>query len=102
MAVDVVPSSRTRNLARTSTTHAPLFLPSSSLEDIDPAQYPSFGLTGNIISATLCVPYKVSYVPGEDWQLNRRCGTSALSDSFDIQQLARVTMPLVPSQSLGA
>jgi trehalose 6-phosphate synthase/phosphatase len=54
----------------------------SSLEDIDPAQYPNLGLTGNIISATFCVPYKVAYVPGEDWQLNSRRGTSALFDSF--------------------
>lgn len=82
VAVNMVPSSRTRSLAPTSTTPTPLFLSSSSLEDTDPAQYPSLGLTGNIISATICGSYKVSYIPGEDWQLNSRRGTSALFDPF--------------------
>lgn len=53
-----------------------------TLEDINPAQYPNLGLTGNIISATFCVPYKVGYRPGEDWKLDSRRGTSALFDSF--------------------
>ena len=78
----MVPSSRTRSLAPTSTTPTPLFLSSSSLEDTDPAQYLSLGLTGNIISATICGSYKVSYVPGEDWQLNSRRETSALFEPF--------------------
>ena len=54
----------------------------ATLEDIDPAQYPNLGLTGSIISATFCVPYKVSYKPDADWELTSRRGTSALFDSF--------------------
>ncbi|KAM0719150.1 hypothetical protein Q7P37_005055 [Cladosporium fusiforme] len=54
-----------------------------SIEDIDPAkQHPGLGLTGNIISATFCVPYKAGYHPGADWSLESRRGTSALFDSF--------------------
>ncbi|KAL2862932.1 putative alpha,alpha-trehalose-phosphate synthase subunit Tps2 [Aspergillus lucknowensis] len=45
-------------------------------------QYPSLNLTGRIISAALCIPYKVYFQAGRDWELKPRPGTSALFDSF--------------------
>lgn len=39
------------------------------------------GLSGNVISATFCVPYKIGFDNG-DWIVDPRRGTSALFDSF--------------------
>lgn len=51
--------------------------------ELDPqSAHPSLGLSGNVISATFCVPYKIGYSPGSDWKLESRHGTSALFDSF--------------------
>ncbi|EAW09163.1 putative alpha,alpha-trehalose-phosphate synthase subunit Tps2 [Aspergillus clavatus NRRL 1] len=51
--------------------------------DFDPReQYPGLNLTGRFISAAFCIPYKVYYRPGSDWELKPRPGTSALFDSF--------------------
>ena len=53
--------------------------------DVDPrAAHPNLSLSGHIISATFCVPYKVEYRPGADWELRSRRGTSALFDSLSI------------------
>jgi trehalose 6-phosphate synthase/phosphatase len=30
-------------------------------------QYPSLNLTGRIISATFCIPYRLYFQPGRDW-----------------------------------
>ncbi|KAL2843803.1 glycosyltransferase family 20-domain-containing protein [Aspergillus pseudodeflectus] len=45
-------------------------------------QYPSLNLTGRIISATFCIPYRLYFQPGRDWELKPRPGSSALFDSF--------------------
>lgn len=51
--------------------------------DVDPwTAHPSLNLSGHIISVTFCVPYKIAYAPGADWELTARRGTSALFDSF--------------------
>jgi trehalose 6-phosphate synthase/phosphatase len=51
--------------------------------DFDPReQYPSLELTGNVISATFCIPYKVGLAADGKWDLQSRRGTSALFDSF--------------------
>lgn len=51
--------------------------------DVDPrTAYPGLQLSGRIISAAFCIPYKLGYRPGSDWELNPRPGTSALFDSF--------------------
>ena len=34
-------------------------------------QYPGLQLTGRIISAAFCIPYKVNYRPGGDWVWNQ-------------------------------
>lgn len=44
--------------------------------------HPSLNLSGHVISATFCVPYKVGYCPDAEWELTSRRGTSALFDSF--------------------
>ncbi|KAM3413926.1 hypothetical protein BST61_g10597 [Cercospora zeina] len=55
----------------------------SDYESIDPhTAHPSLGLSGNIISATFAVPYKVGYTNSGEWELKPRRGTSALFDSF--------------------
>ncbi|PGH12587.1 trehalose-phosphatase [Helicocarpus griseus UAMH5409] len=46
------------------------------------AGHPGLHLTGRIISAAFCIPYKLGIQPGEDWELKHRPGTSALFDSF--------------------
>ncbi|OJJ43360.1 hypothetical protein ASPZODRAFT_19446 [Penicilliopsis zonata CBS 506.65] len=45
-------------------------------------EYPGLSLSGRIISAAFCIPYKVQHQPESDWKLNHRPGTSALFDSF--------------------
>ena len=51
--------------------------------DIDPRQsHPGLRLTGNVISATVCIPYSVGYRFGGEWDLSARRGTSALFDNF--------------------
>lgn len=55
----------------------------TDVSDFDPRiAHPNLNLSGHIISATFCVPYKVAYAPGADWELTPRRGTSALFDSF--------------------
>jgi trehalose 6-phosphate synthase/phosphatase len=51
--------------------------------DFDPRdQYPNLDLSGNVISATFCIPYKVGFAANGEWDLQSRRGTSALFDSF--------------------
>ena len=51
--------------------------------DIDPRlAHPGLRLSGNVISATVCIPYQVGIRFGGDWDLKSRRGTSALFDSF--------------------
>ncbi|KAI9040491.1 putative alpha,alpha-trehalose-phosphate synthase subunit Tps2 [Aspergillus affinis] len=45
-------------------------------------QYPNLNLSGRIISAAFCIPYKLYLRTGHDWELKTRPGTSALFDSF--------------------
>jgi trehalose 6-phosphate synthase/phosphatase len=41
---------------------------SPMIPDFDPReQYPGLNLTGRIISAAFCIPYKAGYRPGSDW-----------------------------------
>ncbi|PKY07710.1 hypothetical protein P168DRAFT_313857 [Aspergillus campestris IBT 28561] len=55
----------------------------SAVLEADPReQYPGLHLTGRIISAAFCIPYKVYCRPGGNWELKPRSGTSALFDSF--------------------
>ena len=51
--------------------------------DIDPqVAYPGLRLSGNVISAFVCIPYQVGFSAGGEWNLTSRRGTSALFDSF--------------------
>ncbi|KAF2729001.1 hypothetical protein EJ04DRAFT_516242 [Polyplosphaeria fusca] len=51
--------------------------------DINPrTAHPGLNLSGRVLSATSCVPYTLSYSPGNDWGLSPRRGTSALFDSL--------------------
>ncbi|EPS26584.1 putative alpha,alpha-trehalose-phosphate synthase [UDP-forming] [Penicillium oxalicum 114-2] len=51
--------------------------------EIDPrSQHPGLKLSGRLISAAFCIPYKVYHKSGSDWELKPRSGTSALFDSF--------------------
>ncbi|KAL4882346.1 glycosyltransferase family 20-domain-containing protein [Aspergillus karnatakaensis] len=45
-------------------------------------QYPTLNLSGRIISAAFCIPHKLYFRPGHDWDLKPRPGSSALFDSF--------------------
>ncbi|KAI9373240.1 glycosyltransferase family 20-domain-containing protein [Aspergillus egyptiacus] len=45
-------------------------------------EYPTLNLSGRIISATFCIPYKTYFGKGRDWELKPRPGSSALFDSF--------------------
>ncbi|KAJ5114617.1 hypothetical protein NUU61_000376 [Penicillium alfredii] len=65
-----------RRLSLTSET-----LPASP--DVDQrVQHPGLNLSGRLISAAFCIPYKLYFKSGSDWTLNPRSGTSALFDSF--------------------
>ncbi len=51
--------------------------------DYDPrVTHPGLKLSGNIISATICLPYQFGHRPGGEWKVNPRRGTSALFDNF--------------------
>lgn len=51
--------------------------------DFDPRQeYPNLNLSGNVISATFCIPYKIGFTANSMWDLQPRRGTSALFDAF--------------------
>ena len=51
--------------------------------DVDPrTAHPGLRLSGNVISATFCIPYQLTHGPGGEWALSTRRGTSALFDSF--------------------
>ncbi|KZF21749.1 glycosyltransferase family 20 protein [Xylona heveae TC161] len=68
-------------LRRISLAHAPGSVP--ALADEDPkAAHPGLSLSGNVISATFCIPHSVGFRAGADWDLKSRRGTSALFDSF--------------------
>ena len=46
-------------------------------QDADPkVTHANLHLSGNVISATFCVPYKISYASGEDWVCKRASHTS--------------------------
>ncbi|PGH10672.1 trehalose-phosphatase [Polytolypa hystricis UAMH7299] len=45
--------------------------------------HPGLQLTGRIISAAFCIPYKLGLRPGQDWELNHRPGSSTLFHSFE-------------------
>ncbi|KAL4919109.1 glycosyltransferase family 20-domain-containing protein [Aspergillus aurantiobrunneus] len=45
-------------------------------------QYPGLNLTGRIISAAFCIPHKLYFRAGQDWELKPRPGSSAVFDSF--------------------
>ncbi|CAD6504887.1 BgTH12-00388 [Blumeria graminis f. sp. triticale] len=50
---------------------------------LDPrTAYPHLGLSGNVISANICIPYSLQYRKESEWELEPRRGTSALFDSF--------------------
>ncbi|KAK2757886.1 threalose-6-phosphate phosphatase [Arachnomyces sp. PD_36] len=58
--------------------------PPKAPEVIPQEAHPGLHLTGRVISATFCIPYKLGFRPNADdpWELNPRRGTSALFDSF--------------------
>jgi trehalose 6-phosphate synthase/phosphatase len=71
--------SRAEILRRLSLTEAP----APKTFDLDPQKtHPGLKLSGNIISASICLPYSFKHHPGKDWDLSTRKGTSALFDSF--------------------
>lgn len=85
-----VPSGTAAHAARGAQSGADL-LRRLSLTDTAPPQalnldpqraYPGLKLTGNIISASICLPYQFQHVVGGDWKISPRRGTSALFDSF--------------------
>ncbi|KAL5332822.1 glycosyltransferase family 20-domain-containing protein [Aspergillus crustosus] len=45
-------------------------------------QYPTLNLSGRIISAAFCIPHKLYFRAGHDWEVKPRPGASALFDSF--------------------
>ncbi|CBF82703.1 putative alpha,alpha-trehalose-phosphate synthase subunit Tps2 [Aspergillus nidulans FGSC A4] len=45
-------------------------------------QYQGLNLSGRIISAAFCIPHKLYFRAGRDWELKPRPGSSALFDSF--------------------
>jgi trehalose 6-phosphate synthase/phosphatase len=50
---------------------------------VDPrTTHPSLNLSGNVISAAFCVPFKVHACPDGEWELDARHGTSALFESL--------------------
>ncbi|KAJ5767950.1 Trehalose-phosphatase [Penicillium manginii] len=50
---------------------------------IDPREeHPGLRLSGRVISAAFCIPYKLYFKAGSDWIVKPRSGTSALFDSF--------------------
>ncbi|KAK9847263.1 Glycosyl transferase [Penicillium brevicompactum] len=56
---------------------------SATLPQLDPrVEHPGLNLSGRLISATFCIPYKLNFQTGSDWTLKSRSGTSALFDSF--------------------
>ena len=66
-------------LRRLSLTHTAR----TEAADIDPRLlHPGLRLSGNIISASVCIPYSVGLRPDGEWALKPRHGTSALFDSF--------------------
>ncbi|KAI1619884.1 alpha,alpha-trehalose-phosphate synthase [Exophiala viscosa] len=51
--------------------------------DVDPrTAHPALRLSGNIISATFCIPHQLTHGRDGEWGLSTRHGTSALFDSF--------------------
>ncbi|KAL1311044.1 hypothetical protein AAFC00_001259 [Neodothiora populina] len=51
--------------------------------DVDPRDaHPGLHLSGNVISASFCVPYDITHASEGEWILTSRRGTSALFDSF--------------------
>ncbi|OAL38745.1 hypothetical protein AYO20_01951 [Fonsecaea nubica] len=51
--------------------------------EVDPrTAYPGLRLSGNVISATFCIPYQLTHQGNGEWALSNRRGTSALFDSF--------------------
>lgn len=84
----------------------------SNLVELDPREvHPNLNLSGSVISAAFCVPYKIGYVEGADWQLEPRHGTSALFDSFSYlagpdsawnHTLVGWTGEIEPSHGIGA
>ncbi|KAJ5537953.1 hypothetical protein N7513_005900 [Penicillium frequentans] len=53
------------------------------LPEVDPrTQHPELKLSGRLISAAFCIPYKLQFQAGSDWSLKPRSGSSALFDSF--------------------
>ncbi|KAJ9328331.1 CAZyme family GT20 [Paecilomyces variotii] len=46
------------------------------------AAHPGLKLTGRIINAAFCIPYKLGFRSGADWDLKQRPGTLSLFDSF--------------------
>ncbi|CAL5866603.1 uncharacterized protein PFLUO_LOCUS812 [Penicillium psychrofluorescens] len=56
---------------------------SPSSPEVDPrTQHPGLRLSGRLISAAFCIPYKLYHQPGSDLVIKPRSGSSALFDSF--------------------
>ncbi|KAJ5885295.1 hypothetical protein N7495_009805 [Penicillium taxi] len=45
-------------------------------------QHPGLKLSGRLISAAFCIPYKLQFQSGSNWTIKPRSGSSALFDSF--------------------
>ncbi|KAH8688850.1 putative alpha,alpha-trehalose-phosphate synthase subunit Tps2 [Talaromyces proteolyticus] len=74
-------SSGTELLRRLSLIGGAHLTPATPVTDAM-ADHPGLQLTGRIISATFCIPYKVAHQSDGNWELKPRPGTSALFDAF--------------------
>jgi trehalose 6-phosphate synthase/phosphatase len=55
---------------------------------IDPrADHPGLQLTGRIISASLCIPYKVAHQAGQDWVRTRSEGIHFYTESWKLTRV---------------
>ncbi|KAM5465030.1 threalose-6-phosphate phosphatase [Microsporum audouinii] len=72
-------------MADAEPTAAPLPLPEPTpVASTKPSDHPDLNLSGRIISAAFCIPYKLQIHQDGEWELKHRQGTAALFDSFAI------------------
>ncbi|KAF3893403.1 Trehalose-phosphatase [Trichophyton interdigitale] len=76
---DLSADARTNTDSRSTSISLPLREISASTK---PDQHPDLGLSGRIISAAFCIPYKLQIHHDGEWELKNRPGTAALFDSF--------------------
>ncbi|KAI7970594.1 hypothetical protein EIK77_004620 [Talaromyces pinophilus] len=70
---------------------------------IDPrADHPGLQLTGRIISASLCIPYKVAHQAGQDWVRTLREGADFIQTwTGEVEEIVTKRAPLQPVSANG-